>query len=503
MSAKETYDELFGKIRNVSLLGSCASVLYWDQHTNMPPAATGFRSEQLGLIAGLTHEQFTDPKVGEMLSELEESDLAKGDTPEAANIRETRHKYDKATKLPKDLVEELTKVTSMAQNEWAQARAKSDFKAFQPWLEKVMVLTKKKAEAYGYEGEPYNALLDDYEPGAIVDDVVEVFKHLREELVELLAKIKNAPRKPDVSIVERAYDVDKQKIFGESVASAMGYDFNAGRLDVTVHPFCTGIGTGDTRILTRYNPTRLNDALFGTMHEAGHGLYEMGLDKKNHFGTPMGASISLGIHESQSRMWENQVGRSKPFWKYFFPQAERLFRDSLAGVNIDDFYGAINNVAPSYIRVEADEATYNLHILLRFELERALLTGDLNPKDVAGEWRERFKKYFGIEVDSDANGCLQDVHWSAGLVGYFPTYTLGNLYSAQFFAKIREEMPDLDGQFERGEFGALRKWLLDNIHIHGQRYRATDLVKRVTGKPLSHKPLMDYMKAKYGEIYGI
>jgi len=503
MSAKETYDELIARVRNISLLGSCASVLYWDQHTYMPPAATGFRSEQVSLIAGMTHEQFTDPKVGELLSELEQSDLAKGDTPEAANIREIRHEYDKATKLPKDLVEEITKTTSMAQSEWAQARAKSDFKAFQPWLEKVMVLTKKKADAYGYEGEPYNALLDDYEPGATTDDVVEVFKHLREELVDLLAKIKAAPHKPDVSIVEREYDVAMQKIFGESVASAMGFDFNAGRLDVTVHPFCSGMGIGDTRILTRYNPKRLNDALFGTMHEAGHGLYEMGLDKANHFGTPMGESVSLGIHESQSRMWENQVGRSKAFWKYFFPQAQRLFRTSLEGVNIDDFYAAINNVAPSYIRVEADEATYNLHILLRFELERALMTGDLKPKDVAGEWRERFKKYFGIEVDDDANGCLQDVHWSAGLVGYFPTYTLGNLYSAQFFAKVREDLPDLDAQFERGEFGNLRKWLLDNIHVHGQRYRATDLGKKVTGKPLSHKPLMDYMKAKYGEIYGI
>lgn len=503
MTAKAAYDELIKRCREISLLGSTGSVLYWDQHTYMPPAGTPFRADQMGLLARMTHEMFTDPKINELLSEVEQSDLVKTeDSPEAANIRELRYQYDKATKLPKELVEEITKTTTLAQSEWAAARKDSDFKKFLPWMEKVLNLSRRKAEAYGYEGEPYNALLDDYEPGATVDDIVEVFKKLRIELVTLLGKIKDAPKKPDVSIVEREYDVKLQRIFGESVAAAMGFDFNAGRLDITTHPFCDGVGPGDTRILTRYNPNRLNDALFGTMHEAGHGLYEMGLDKKNHFGTPMGESISLGIHESQSRMWENQVGRSKAFWKYFFPQAQRLFRNSLQDVKLDDFYAAINDVKPSYIRVEADEATYNLHILLRFELERALLTGDLKPADAAGEWNSRFKKYFGIEVDKDSNGCLQDVHWSAGLIGYFPTYTLGNLYSAQFFAKVRQDIPDLDRQFENGQFAPLLKWLRTNIHQHGQRYRAGKLCEKVTGKPLDHQPLMDYMNAKYGEIYG-
>ena len=287
------------------------------------------------------------------------------------------------------------------------------------------------------------------------------------------------------------------------MAAAIGFDFSAGRLDITTHPFCTGIGPGDTRILTRYNPNRLNDALFGTMHEAGHGMYEMGLDKKKHFGMPMGESVSLGIHESQSRMWENQVGRSKEFWVYFLPQAKRIFRESLEGVTLDDFYGAINYVTPSYIRVEADEATYNLHILLRFELERALISGDLKPADMPGEWNSRFKKYFDIEVDNDANGCLQDVHWSIGYLGYFPTYTLGNLYSAQFFAKARKDIPDLMQQFELGNYGGLLDWLRKNIHRQGQRYRANKLCEKVTGQALSHKPLMEYMNKKYGEIYGI
>ncbi len=503
MTPQEAYEELVRECREIALLGSSGSVLHWDQQTYMPPSGRAFRAEQLGLLARMTHEMFTAPKINELLSQAEESDLVKDEeSPEAANIRELRYQYDKATKLPKEFVEEFTKTVSLAQQEWADARKNSDFKKFLPWLEKILDLTKQKAEAYGYEGEPYNALLDDYEPGVTVADVEGVFANLRDELVTLLDKITHAPKKPDVSIVERAYDVELQRVFGESVAAAMGFDFNAGRLDVTTHPFCIGIGPGDTRILTRYNPERLNDALFGIMHEAGHGLYEMGLDKQKYFGTPMAESVSLGIHESQSRMWENQVGRSKPFWKYFFPQAQRLFRKSLDGVSLDDFYAAINDVKPSYIRVEADEATYNLHILLRFELERAMLTGDLKPADVPGEWNSRFEKYLGIKVDKDANGCLQDVHWSAGLIGYFPTYTLGNLYSAQFYAKAKEDIPDLESQFERGNFLPLREWLLTNIHRQGQRYRAKKLCEKVTGKPLDYKPLINYMNAKYGEIYG-
>ncbi len=503
MTQKKAYDELVSRLREVALLSSCGSVLGWDERTYMPRGGGALRADQLAMISGLMHEKFTDPRIGELLSILEQSDLVGNeDSPEAANIRETRHDYDRYTKLPRELVEELTKTTTLAQGEWVIARKNKDFKHFLPWLEKVLALTVRKAEAYGYEGEPYNALLDNYEKGMTVEQVSATFEILRVELVELLNKIREAPKRPDVSIVEREYDVGRQRIFGESVAQAMGYNFDSGRLDVTTHPFCTGIGPGDTRITTRYNPKRLNDALFGTMHEAGHGLYEMGLEKETYFGTPMGESASLGIHESQSRMWENQVGRSKPFWRHFFPQAQRLFRDSLGGVKLDDFYAAINNVAPSYIRVEADEATYNLHILLRYELERAMVKGDLKPADVPGEWDKRFKDYFGIEVDNVANGCLQDVHWSAGLMGYFPTYSLGNLHSAQFFAKALEDMPDLMDQFEQGIFGNLREWLRKNIHKHGSRYRAGKLCEKVTGKPLSHKPLMDYMYAKFSEIYG-
>lgn len=503
MAENKTYNRLTERCREIALLSSSAAVLGWDERTYMPANGGQLRADQLGLLARMVHEQFVAPEIGDMLKELEQSSLYKENSSiEAANIRETRHRYDKETKLPKELVEEITKVTTLAQGVWVKARKKNDFKAFLPWLEKVIKLNQQKAEAYGYKGEPYNALLDDYEPGATVDMIDDVFKNLRDELVKLLQKVQGAKNKPDASIVEREYNVELQRIFGESVAAAIGYSFDSGRLDVTTHPFCTGIGPGDTRITTRYNPNRLNDSLFGIMHEAGHGLYEMGLEKEKYFGLPTGDAASLGIHESQSRMWENQVGRSKEFWVYFFPQAQRIFKEALQGVSLDDFYGSINYVKPSYIRVESDEATYNLHILLRFELERALLKGDLKPADVPGEWNSRFKKYFDLNVDKDTNGCLQDVHWAAGLIGYFPTYTLGNLYSAQFFAKAQKDMPDMKEQFTCGNFQPLVKWLRDNIHKHGGRYRANVLCEKVTDAELSYKPLVEYMNAKFAEIYG-
>ncbi len=503
MTVRETYDELIGELKKISTLASCEGVLGWDHQVYMPPGGAAFRAEQTSLLAGLVHEKFTDPKIGEWLRVIEGSDLIKDpDSIEAANIREIRHSYDKETKLPKKLVEEFNKTTALAHNEWAQARKQIDFRKFESWLVKIVDLCRQKAEAYGYEGEPYNALMDNYEPGATVEEVASVFEKLRNDLVELLKKIQASSQKPDDSIVNRNYDIDKQALFGEMVASAMGYNFNEGRLDIATHPFTTGLGPGDTRITTRYNPRRINDALFGTIHEAGHALYEMGLDKKNHYGTPAGESASLGIHESQSRMWENLVGRSRPFWRYFFPIAQRIFRESLQHVALDEFYGAINYVAPSYIRVEADEVTYNLHILLRFELERAILNGDIKAGDIPGEWNSRFEKYFGIKVDHDANGCLQDVHWSSGYLGYFPTYTLGNIYSAQFFEKARKDIPDLEKRFEGGNFLILREWLRENIHQHGLRWRANDLCLRVTGSRMSHEPLIAYMNKKFGEIYG-
>ncbi len=499
----ELYQELIRRCKEISVLGSCGGLLGWDERTYMPRAGAPARAEQMSYLAGMTHKMFTDPRIGDILSELEKSPLVKDAVSDSAvNINETRYQYDKSVKIPQRLVEEITHTTTMAQGVWAEARAVNDFPKFLPWMEKILKLELELANCLGYKKEAYDALLDNYEPGATYESIGKVFADLRKELVPLVAAIKDSKRKPDLSIIERDYPVDRQALFGQSGSIAIGFDFQAGRLDITTHPFCSGIAPGDTRITTRYNPRHLGQAFFGILHESGHGIYDQGLDTA-HFGMPRGESVSLGIHESQSRMWENLVGRGKPFWRHFFPRAQQMFPEALGTVKFDDFYFAINDVRPSLIRVEADEVTYNLHILLRFELEYALLKGDLLPKDMPGAWNEKFQHFFGITPKTDADGCMQDVHWSAGYLGYFPTYALGNLYSAQFFAKAKEEIKDLDTQFAAGNFSELKKWLNKNIHSHGKRYRAEKLVQVVTGKPLSHVPLMTYLKTKYGELYGL
>jgi len=503
MSAQDSYKDLINRVKEVNLIGSCAAVLHWDMETQMPKGGAAHRGEQMAYLSGLTHKKFTDPKIGELLGEIESSDLVKDEfSDEGANVREIRHEYDKSVKLPQELVEEIARTTTLSQQVWVEARKKNDFAMFLPNLEKIIDLNRQVADHLGYEKEAYDALLDNYETGATYEAVSKTFAGLRDELVKLVAGISNSDKKPNMKIVEQDFDVHRQRIFGQEAAAAIGYNFHDGRLDISAHPFTTGLGPHDTRITTRYNPKHLGQALFGTLHEGGHGIYDQNLDPE-HYGTPRGDAVSLGIHESQSRMWENLVGRSKPFWKHFFPRAQQVFPEALGDVKFDDFYFAINDVRPSLIRVEADEVTYNLHIMIRFEIEHAFLKGDLKAKDIPAAWNERFKEYLGITPPNDADGCLQDVHWSSGLIGYFPTYALGNLYSAQFFAKAKEEMPDLDDQFARGDFSGLKNWLGEKIHNHGQRYRAEKLVEVVTGKPLSHEPAVKYLNAKFGELYGL
>jgi carboxypeptidase Taq len=446
----------------------------------------------------------TAPRVGELLAEIEASDLVKDpDSLEAANVREIRRAYDRAVKLPEALVEELARVTTQAQQVWQQARRDSDFALFQPWLEKIVRLKREEAAAVGTaSGIPYDALLDEYEPGATTAEITRTFADLRDQLAPLVAAIAASKRKSTTEILHRDYPVEGQREFGQATAAAIGFDFHAGRLDSTTHPFCSGLGPGDCRLTTRYNPNFFNESFFGILHEAGHGIYEQGLDPE-HFGTPAGSAASLGIHESQSRLWENQVGRSQAFWERFLPQAQRVFPSALSDVSLDDFVFAINDVRPSFIRVEADEATYNLHIILRFELEQALVSGDLAVADVPGAWNEKFKRSLGLKVLDDAHGCLQDIHWSGGGIGYFPTYTLGNLYAAQFMARARDDLGDLDEAFRRGEFGSLKTWLNEKIHRPGRRFRASELCRRVTGRPLRPEPLMSYLRQKYAPLYGI
>jgi len=497
------YNQLIERSKQIAVINSCAAVLEWDEQTYMPRPAATYRAEQSAFLAGLSHEKATDPAIGERLSALEASPLIDDPVSDTAvNIREIRREYDRETKIPKELVEALSRERTLSQNAWIEARSNSDFPAFEPHLDTLVGLQREIADCLGYEKEPYDALLDNYEPGMTAETVKQIFDAFKDDLVNLVAAIGNSPRKPDTSILQRAYDIERQKVFGQAAAAAIGYDFSAGRLDITEHPFTTGLGPNDVRITTRYDARQFGQALFGTLHEAGHGIYDQNL-ADGHYGTPRGESVSLGIHESQSRMWENLVGRSRPFWKHFYPRAKQVFPDVLNDVAFEDFYLAINDVRPSFIRVEADEVTYNLHILLRFELELAFMRGDLAVKDIPGAWNENFQKYFGIPVPDDANGCLQDVHWSFGLMGYFPTYTLGNLYAAQFYAQAKAQIRNLEDQFAVGNFSGLKEWLVTNIHSHGKRYHAEDLVKTVTGQPLSHEPAMGYLREKFGELYGL
>ena len=456
MTPPESYNKLKERMKEIATLQSTGAVLYWDQEAYLPKRAFDHRGDQLAQLERLGHEWFTDPLVNDWLAAVEESDLAKDKESEAAvNVREWRRLYDREVKLPTEFVEDFTRTTTKASQVWAEARQKSDFSIFAPLLEKIVELCRRKADLIGFETEAYDVLLDEYEPGAKTAEVEQVFKALRPELVELIGKIAAAPRKPDIGILRKQYDIGKQRLFAESLGAAQGLDFQQGRVDESTHPSCNALGPFGIRILTRYYLDDLHEGITSMTHEVGHGLYDFGHQDKSHWGTPMGETASLAIHESLSRLWENIVGRSREYWSYFFPQLQRIFREELAGVGLDDFYGAMNYVTPSYIRVQADEATYNLHIMLRFELERAMIRGDLKVKDIPGEWNRRFEDYFGIEVDNDANGCLQDVHWAHGIHGYFPTYTLGNLCAAQFWAQAQLDLPDLLDDFSRGNFNRL------------------------------------------------
>jgi carboxypeptidase Taq len=419
-----------------------------------------------------------------------------------ANIINIRRDYERRTKLPQQLVEELAKLAVLGQQTWVEARKANDFARFRPLLERTIELKRQEADAIGHDGVAYDALLDEYEPAAKTADVAQVLGRLREQLVPLAAQIAASPQRPNLEVLKRRFPVHLQEQFGRQAAEAIGFDFQQGRLDVTDHPFCTDIGPHDVRLTTRYDENFLPGALFSTLHEAGHGLYEQGLPA-DRYGLPTGQAVSLGIHESQSRMWENMVGRSRPFWQHFFPQAQSAFPESLAGVPLDDFYFAINDVRPSLIRTESDEVTYNLHILIRFELELALLNGELPAADLPAAWNAKYREYLGIEPPTDADGVLQDVHWSSGAFGYFPTYSLGNLYAAQFFEQATRELGDLPAMFRRGEFLPLRDWLRTRIHTQGRRYPAAMLVERVTGSPLSHDALLRHLRGKFGPLYGL
>jgi len=506
MATGTAYEELIETVKEAQLLGSTASLLSWDQETMMPPGGVDHRARQLAQLARMRHEMSTTPRLGELLNACEDDDaLTSNPIKESAvNLREIRHDYDRATKLPASLVEELVRTTSKAKHEWVEARQADDFNHFKPWLEKVIELKRQCAKCYGYgsDGEPWDALADSYEPGATAKWIESVFTPLRQSLVDLLHRLMDAPKKPSNAFNQLKLPIEKQDKFVRFVADAIGFDFQRGRLDQSAHPFCSGTHCNDIRMTTRFVDHNVNDALGSTMHESGHGMYEQGLPAE-HIGTPMGSSVSLSIHESQSRMWENQVGRSPAFWKWCYPKLTEFFGSAIEGFSFDQVYEGANIVRPDFIRVEADEVTYNMHIMVRFEIERDLLSGNLEAADVPVAWNSKYKDYLDLDVPDDRSGCLQDIHWSMGALGYFPTYTLGNLFAAQFFDSAERNLPDLNGQFERGEFANLKTWLNEQIHSQGMRYRSQDLCEQVTGKPLSSQPLLDYLEQKLAPIYGL
>lgn len=496
---REAYDALISDLRETAVLASAGSVLTWDQETQLAPRGAPLRAEQLAALSGLVHERFTRPEVEAWLAAAEEDEALTADEAIAANLREIRRDLDRASKLPGSLVREIAQTSALAQRAWRDAREASDFSAFAPYLEKTLELARAKAACYrdGATGaEAYDALLDEYEPDASAEQLERVFSDLRARLTPLIAEVAEAQRGNSSPLDGLRIPVERQDLFCRSVLERLGFDFGAGRLDISTHPFCDGIGPGDTRLTTRFREEDFLDGLSSAMHEAGHGLYEQGLPKDRFFGQPLGEAAGLGIHESQSRLWENIVGRSLAFWRWALPEARRVLQSDLNGAQVEDLFQAANRVEPGLIRVDSDEATYNLHIMLRFDLERALLSGDLSVEDLPGAWNERIRTDLGLEVPNDRQGCLQDIHWSMGAVGYFPTYTLGNLYAAQLWEAASHDLVGLEEAIARGEFGELLGWLREKVHRHGRRYSAAELCHRATGSELSAEPFFRYLEGK-------
>jgi carboxypeptidase Taq len=490
MAAIETLRERIGEIHD---LDRASALLGWDQQTKMPPGGAGVRAEQLATLGRLAHEALTSDEMGRLLDELAPLEDSLGyDSDEASLIRLVRRDWEKARRVPAELQAEMSRAASLAMPVWVKARQEADFSQFLPALRKNVDLRRRYVECFDDYDEPYDVLLDDFEPGMKTAEVRAVFDRLKEEQIPLVAEIRQEGERP---VRGGPFPIERQQEFELNVIERFGYDPSEWRLDTAVHPFASSIAITDIRLTTRYFEDNL-DGLFGTMHETGHGLYEHGVARELER-TPLAHGASLGFHESQSRMWENMVGRSLPFWRHVFPQLQATFPEAVGGATLDDWYRSVNWIEPSLIRVEADEATYNLHIILRFELEQELLAGSIDLADLPEIWNQRMKEYLGVEPPNDAVGVLQDMHWAVGLIGYFSTYALGNVISGQLWEKVTAELPDLHDQFGRGEFGALAEWLREHLWRHGRKYMPGELIERITGGGLDPEPYLRYLRGKY------
>jgi carboxypeptidase Taq len=495
-STLKQFKELDEKITHLSTV---SALVGWDQKVMAPKKGRLLFSKAYSTLETEIFKLMISKEMGDYLADLT-SYRDKFDDVTNARIRERKVFYEKYKAIPSELYQEYSTLTSDANHIWEEARANNDFNHFLPYLERIIEMKKKFTELYGYTSHPYDALLDEFEPGLTVEKLDSLFAELRKVSVDLLKRIQNSSTQIPDEIFEKSYNVEKQKEFNQYMLPIIGFDMEAGRLDETIHPFAQFMNTGDVRITTRYLEQNVRSAIFGTIHEAGHGIYDQNINK-DFEGTVLRNGTSFGIHESQSRFFENMVGRSKEFWKYFYPTLQNYFPSQLAEVNVDEFYKAINVVKPTFIRVEADELTYNLHIMVRYEIEKGLIAGELKAKDLPAIWNSKMEEYLGIIPKNDTEGVLQDVHWSFGGLGYFPSYTLGNLYAAQILKTIEEEVPDFYKNIESGRFDLIKNWLNSKIHHFGSLISPNELIVKVTGEELNAKYLADYLIAKYSQIY--
>jgi carboxypeptidase Taq len=498
---KTSYDQLFELSKTFVTQQSIGWLLDWDQETYMPSQGADFRAEQCSLVAGQTHKLRTSPKFAKLLSELinlesgHVTDPSLTDAQKAA-LREWRRDYLKDSKLPTSFVKTWAMTTSRACHTWSKAKKESKFALFAPHLEKIVKLNRKKTEYLGYKDHPYDALLDLYEPGMTTARLTDLFDRLK---IALTALVKKTQAPIESQFLHQEFSPEVQLQFGKKLLLALGFLPENSRLDISSHPFCCPLHPHDTRMTTRIHHNDLMSNIFSVIHEGGHGLYHQGLPLAT-FGSPLSESVSLGVDESQSRWWETRIGRSKAFWTHFLPQLQHAF-PQLKNVTLDQFYHAINIIKPSFIRVEADEATYGLHVIIRFEIEKALIEGSIRVKDIPSVWNQKMRDYLGITPSKDSEGCLQDIHWSLGSLGYFPTYVLGNLYAAQFFNTFEKAHHDWQARVAKGELAFVLEWLRTNIHQWGRHYTPDELIVRVTGKPLDETAFVDYLNRKYKEIY--
>jgi carboxypeptidase Taq len=496
-------ERLRERTAELSDLGRVSGLLDWDQQTMMPPEGGPGRAEGRATIERIRHELFVSPATGELLESAAASlDGADPDSDESRLVRVTARRREKAVRVPTELAAEMARAASLGQEAWIKARANSDFASFVPYLERNFELARRYVDCFEDYEHPYDVLLDDYEPGMKAAQVAELFGQLKAELVPMIATLGENADRVDESVIRGAFPTDRQRWLVKEIVERMGFDPSAWRMDDAVHPFATSFGNHDVRITTRWDETNLVSALYAGMHECGHGLYEAGIADSLQR-TPLGQIESLSLHESQSRMWENMVGRGRPFCGVLAPRIGELFSDVAPNLDADAFYRAVNRVSPSFIRVEADEATYGLHVILRFELEQQLVAGTLAIKDLPEAWNSRFKEYLGLDVTDDALGVLQDVHWSFGAIGYFPTYALGNLIAGQLWERAQRDIPELDDKLAASELGDLREWLREHIHRHGSKFSTNELLERVVGGPIAVGPFVSYLKRKLSDVYGV